>query len=90
MIIRDRLNPKDKIIVRKQIKINGRVFSPGTFLDWTRLSIAWRKVLIMFDGGFVERAPKVVEKPAKKKTIKKATKSQIKGALHADDIEALI
>jgi hypothetical protein len=52
-IPRKPITPKTPLRARKAFKINGRPVSAGSPFDWTRLSVSWRRVRILYEGGYV-------------------------------------
>jgi hypothetical protein len=52
-IPRKPITPKTPLRARKAFKINGRPVSAGSPFDWTRMSVSWRRVRILYEGGFV-------------------------------------
>jgi len=52
-IRRKPITPKTPLRARKAFKINGRPISAGSPFDWTRLAVSWRRVRLLYEGGFV-------------------------------------
>jgi hypothetical protein len=49
-----KLDLKKPLIVRKRFKANGRVLEPGHIFLWYRLAINTRRVMVLFQGRFID------------------------------------